>query len=999
MQSDFDKNLLDYFTDVEHLRGLFTEYVSASELPKTLIVIHGIGGVGKSSLLRVFRLQCKSAKIPIGIASGDDAKSVLDVITHWKEDLEAEGVKFASLNKTLKHYRATQAKVDENAKKTLGNSNRIADIAGKAASKTAEAAGGVLLGAVIGSTFPVLGTAIGGALGGVVSGMGTEALIDWLRGFLTKPDIELFLDPTKRLTTDFLEDLSNAAERKRVVLLLDTYEQMTVLEDWVGNLLQKIHPNILTVIAGRKLPDWNRIWPSWMINAWVEEIKPMSEDVMRQLIRRYYATMRGGEPAPMQVDAIIRFARGLPMVVTGAVQLWVKYGVEDFQSVKAEIVANLADRLLEGVPKSLVPVLEAAAAVRWFDQPILRTVMGQDDVRDVYNELRRFPFVRTRMEGLALHDSVREMIDTNLQIHDLERHRQLHERAAVYFEKRLQNTAEEDMERLSLERLYHHILADEKIGIQLFQETAEKLTHYRLVNSLQVLMNDFNTYLLKSENSQLWKQYYNAKLAWLSAWRDDDSQLFEMIGHHPKAEAKLRAYALCDLGQTLSSYYNLENDTVEKAKVIIEESRSFGIVDSHLYQNYFSQARIALFQGDWDKYKEQLEEAKQLIERQEDIYGLAYLYSEMMEQGGPHGAFKDYFAAREKGLATLSKLTSSHLPLKARLSRKWLRVWAFAGRYAEGEQIAKECLEIEARTHNNLSSNYTLRDLGWILGQQNKFDEAEECFNKSLSLTPKLGKSRNINEARVAGLRGFIYSRQGDYAKAEEFILRSLKVHEEESFYFPGSILEIYNWLGSIAEILQAFDQADAYYSKYKAWKKYGSNYFACGAITGLVRVKYAIRDFESMPSLVREAEQLAEQQEYNDHLASLQLTQGHLAWETEKRSEVLTFYQKALIYALRYNRLLLDEVLSGRPQGTPLQPIIPFCLERREDSRKVLALLLDWWRVGVNNIGIARPDTISLLSEGIPLVEGEKLAREREPGDGLPQKTVVEQIEAALET
>ena len=111
------------------------------------------------------------------------------------------------------------------------------------------------------------------------------------------------------------------------------------------------------------------------------------------------------------------------MVVTSAVQLWVKYGVEDFQSVKAEIVANLVDRLMEGVPSALIPALEAAAIVRWFDQPILRAVMKLDDVREVYNELRHFPFVRVRVEGLALHDAVREMMDENLRAQDSERHR------------------------------------------------------------------------------------------------------------------------------------------------------------------------------------------------------------------------------------------------------------------------------------------------------------------------------------------------------------------------------------------------------------------------------------------------------------------------------------------------------------------------------------------------------------------------------------------------
>ena len=46
---------------------------------------------------------------------------------------------------------------------------------------------------------------------------------------------------------------------------------------------------------------------------------------------------------------------------------------------------------------------------------------------------------------------------------------------------------------------------------------------------------------------------------------------------------------------------------------------------------------------------------------------------------------------------------------------------------------------------------------------------------------------------------------------------------------------------------------------------------------------------------------------------------------------------------------------------------------------------------------GAPRPDTISPIPEGITLLKAERIAREREPGDGSPQKSVVEQIEAAL--
>ena len=73
-----------------------------------------------------------------------------------------------------------------------------------------------------------------------------------------------------------------------------------------------------------------------------------------------------------------------------------------------------------------------------------------------------------------MHDAVREIMDENLRVQDSERHRELHERAAVYFEKRLEKATGEEAERLGLERLYHRIRADEEAGIKLFQEMAEE---------------------------------------------------------------------------------------------------------------------------------------------------------------------------------------------------------------------------------------------------------------------------------------------------------------------------------------------------------------------------------------------------------------------------------------------------------------------------------------------------------------------------------------------
>ena len=998
MQSDSDDKLLgDYFTDVEHLRGAFKEHVAASSLPKHMIVIHGVGGVGKSSLLRMFRIHCKSEKVPVALASGDDTKSVLDTLTRWMEDLKQDGIKFTSLGKTFESYRAIQAKVDEQAKKAQDARGRMADIAGKAASKTAETAGGALMGAAIGSVIPGVGTAIGGALGGVLGGMGAEALVDWLHGFLTKPDIDLLLDPTKKLTSDFLEDLAKAAEKRRIVLMLDTFEQMTALDDWARDIAQRIHPNVLLVIAGRKLPDWNRTWQGWMASALVEELKPMTEVVMRKLIRRYYKTMRGGKPARAQVEAIIRFARGLPMVVTSAVQLWVKYGVEDFQSVKAEIVANLVDRLMEGVPTALIPALEAAAVVRWFDQPILRAVtgLGLEDVRDVYNELRRFPFVRTRVEGLALHDSVREMMDENLRVQDSERHSELHERAATYFEKRLEKASGEEAERLGLERLYHRIRAEEEIGMHLFQKMAGDWEQFRLINQLRTLLNDVNMYPLERENNKLWREYYNAKLKYLDLRAAEAEKAYQLLLENEACEPKLRAYVLCSLGIILSKWQRLgESGQMERAVEMFKQSLQIAPLDKHLIASINKLGHIAMYQGDWLNASMYIEKMIEFTKRQDDKYELTNAFTKMRAHHAGRGEWKEMIAAHKRAIEASSVLSANSY-LRSRVLGWSAWAWAWVGQYAEVERNVKTALAI-ARSLDDVVSifNYDMY-LGVLLGKQDRFAEAAESFQEGLKIAVDLGEYFKTEGAYIQGFLGVILTRQSKWREAEENLMQSLTIRQ--NFQVNPDIPEVFVWLGQLYEAQRDWTTALIWYERCLAMKWTGRLNFICEALVGSCRAKHSLNDFASIPPLLTEAEQFAQQYEYNDHLASLRLTQGHLAWENGNQTEALSFYQKAMIYTLRYNRFLLDELLSGRPQGTPLRPIIPYCLGGGEYEKKILIALRDWWKTGVNDIGTPRPDTISPIPEGIPLLEAEKIAREREPGDGSMQKSVIEQIEVAL--
>ena len=101
--------------------------------------------------------------------------------------------------------------------------------------------------------------------------------------------------------------------------------------------------------------------------------------------------------------------------------------------------------------------------------------------------------------------------------------------------------------------------------------------------------------------------------------------------------------------------------------------------------------------------------------------------------------------------------------------------------------------------------------------------------------------------------------------------------------------------------------------------------------------------------------------------------------------------YQQALIYALRYNRFLLEDVLSGQPNRTPLLPIIPHCSERGAEGNRMLEALRDWWRTGANDVGAA--GSVSPIPDGLALVEAEPRAWK----DGLAQWTVLERINDEL--
>lgn len=983
-----DTELDKFYTNCEQELRVFEQLVNAISLPKRLLIIHGLGGMGKSTLLKMYCLSCRINHVPVALVTNEEAPSPVDVLAGWAKDLSDNSILLANFQKTLSEYCSIKAQVEIEARK-INQAASMSNVMGKAVTKA------TIVTAL--SLIPVVGP-IASALGGESS----EAFINWLRSFLSKPDLELYLDPRRRLDSAFLSDLALTASKQRIVLMLDTYEQMTALDDWMRELVRRLPGNVLLVIAGRTMPQWNRAWQDWMGKAEIIEVQEMSPDNLRLLINRYYKYIRGGNPDSEQVENIVQFARGLPMVATTVVQLWVQYGLEDFPGVRSRVIADLVDRLLEGVPPKMRPAFEAAAVLRYFNADMFSSMLKDSKAERFYHELRHWPFVRPSREGLAVHNIMREMINEALQISTPERFKLLHKRALAYYEMRLKDAIGDRSERYRLEHLYHLIQIDEEVGVQLFQEIAEELTRYLLINRLRVLLNDVNTYQLNKLNSQLWRNYYNARLAHLEARFLQAEEVYQAIGEHDHAEPKLRAYALCDWGSLLRSSHADKQANVEQAVLVLEQGLTLHRLDSKLVFALTDFSEVYRRLGKRDDALKSLEKAKAFCQEYNDYYGIAYIYIRQKYFHFDRGEWKLGFLAQRRGLEALAELAEPFY-LKSQLLGGLGIAWLWTGRFSEGEHNLREALKMMMQVGEQSPSISFLRDLGTLLGAQGKYDEAERAFIECSDLLLRYPEHR-AGFGVLWTFWGLTLLKKGELLKAKDYLEQGRNILEDsekqskwESFY---SLIPI----GEFYELGHDWSEAD---SHYKQWHElsllFDRPYLECSALTGLVRVKYAQKDYEAIPPFLTGALQLAEQYEYNDHLASLRLIQGHLVWDGNLTNwergfdSALQFYQQGLLYALHYNRFLLDEVLAGRSQGSHLWPIISNSLEHNEEGKQMLQALHFWWQIGTNTIETSWLDGAVHIPKGIPLEEGERRARRREPGSGSLQLTVKEQLEEGL--
>jgi tetratricopeptide (TPR) repeat protein len=320
------------------------------------------------------------------------------------------------------------------------------------------------------------------------------------------------------------------------------------------------------------------------------------------------------------------------------------------------------------------------------------------------------------------------------------------------------------------------------------------------------------------------------------------------------------------------------------------------------------------------------------------------------------------------------------------------------GRYRAARLGAEEALRLADQLEEKELRVTILESIALALGMEERyddararFDEAERFFDDFSGADERAGDSDRYIRAMLS-FRGLVAARQGRLADAEADLSRALEIKRRigDEIGTP----EVHVWQGVACELRGAVDEAEAAYRSALDLRRVNRRYFDASALAGLARVVRRPSGAEAV-----EAERLAVRYRYDDVLAVLRMGQAYASWDDPGGFDAaLGRFREALVHGLRFNRFLLDELVSGRPGGAVVRPIAAACVERGADGRRMLESLSAWWQTGSHEPDRRGEGDVSLVDAGVELVVAERAAREREPGAGPPGRTVLEQLGAALE-
>ncbi|WP_275590432.1 LuxR family transcriptional regulator [Paenibacillus sp. H1-7] len=222
--------------------------------------------------------------------------------------------------------------------------------------------------------------------------------------------------------------LNRLAQERRVIVALDTFEDMAGMEGWLRErLLRGLDPRILVLLAGRY-----PLKGQWLVSpAWRERTLWLAIDHLTRTDVLAYAR-KCGLTEESQGERLWERTRGHGLSLSLAVSTELLEGSGPLHDTGWS--SELASSWLKEVPdEELGQLVEAASMLRQFNQELLAYVVEREISADAFGKLTALSFVRKIDRGWILHDLMRESTRSYLRERLPVQYGKLMERCVLYY--------------------------------------------------------------------------------------------------------------------------------------------------------------------------------------------------------------------------------------------------------------------------------------------------------------------------------------------------------------------------------------------------------------------------------------------------------------------------------------------------------------------------------------------------------------------------------------
>lgn len=263
------------------------------------------------------------------------------------------------------------------------------------------------------------------------------------------------LSPTPSAVLDALAGAEGtpADDGRRLVLVLDTYERLTALDDWVrSQLLPGLPSTTLTVIAGRAAPEagW-RADPAWHDLLRVVSLRNLSPDESRRYLDQC------GVPATLH-DRLVTVSHGHPLCLSLLADVVLRGGVtadEATDRLPPELVDTLVRQFVDVLPSDTQRhALEVCSLARVTTEGLLRETLDIDDAHELFGWLQNLSFMERAPDGVHPHELARDVLDVDLRWRDPEGYKRTFRRVRAHTHGRLTAARGREQQRAIFDEKY-----------------------------------------------------------------------------------------------------------------------------------------------------------------------------------------------------------------------------------------------------------------------------------------------------------------------------------------------------------------------------------------------------------------------------------------------------------------------------------------------------------------------------------------------------------------